>query len=192
MRTFRWLVVINVLALAAACDRQQQQAQTALTPIGTIRQVMENTVASNADVLFNSVAVTVSASGTDERQPRTDEDWETVEHAAFTLMEATNLLLVPGRRVALPSEEKTSDGTTELPPIKIQEKIDANPDLWAKHVMELRAVGQQAFKATQNHSVQGLFDVGEALDRACENCHLEFWYPDEKRPTAAGAPPTKQ
>jgi hypothetical protein len=94
--------------------------------------------------------------------------------------------------VALPSEEKTSDGPTELPPIKIQEKIDANPDLWAKHVMELRAVGQQAFKATQNHSVQGLFDVGEALDRACENCHLEFWYPDEKPPTAAGAPPTKQ
>jgi hypothetical protein len=153
---------------------------------------MENVVANNADVLFNSVAVTVSAAGTDERQPRTDEEWDTVKHAAFTLAEATNLLLMPGRRVALPSEENTSDGPTELTPIKIQEKIAANPDLWTKHIMELREVAQQAIKVANDHSVQGLFDVGEPIDRACENCHLEFWYPDEKPPGATGAPPAKK
>jgi hypothetical protein len=191
MRSYRWLVLISAIALAAACARQQQQAQAGPTPVGTIRQVMEHMVAPNADVLFNSVAVTVSAAGTDERQPRTDEEWETVEHAAFTLVEATNLLLMPGRRVALPSEENTSDGPTELPPIKIQEKIAANPDLWVKHINELRSVAMQAHKVTLDHSVQGLFDVGEPIDRACENCHLEFWYPAEKPPNATGAPPAQ-
>jgi hypothetical protein len=37
-------------------------------------------------------------------------------------------------------------------------------------------------------SVQGLFDIGTKLDVACENCHLEFWYPAEK-PGGAGAKP---
>jgi hypothetical protein len=31
-------------------------------------------------------------------------------------------------------------------------------------------------------NVQGLFDIGQKLDVACENCHLEFWYPAEKKP----------
>src|SRR4026208_2403654 len=111
MRTFRWLGLISIVARPAACTRQQQQPQSALaapTPIGTIRQVMESEVAPSADVLFNAVAVTVPATGTDEKKPETDEDWDQVRHAAFTLMEATNLLLVPGRRVALPEEENTS------------------------------------------------------------------------------------
>jgi hypothetical protein len=116
-----------------------------------------------------------------------------VRHAAFTLMEATNLLLVPGRRVALPEEENTSKGPTELPPIKIQEKLQQNPDLFTKYVMELRQVAQNAYKASLEKSVQGIADAGEPIDRACENCHLDFWYPDEKKaPGATAEPPAKQ
>ena len=194
MRTFRWLVLISLVALAAACARQQQQPQSpfpAPTPIGTIRQVMESEVATNADVLFNSVAVTVSATGTDAKQPTTDEDWAEVRHAAFTLAEATNLLLMP-RRVSTPDTENTSNGPTELPPIKIQERIAASPDKWAMHVMDLRNVAMQALKVTTDKNVQGLADVGEPIDKACENCHLEFWYPDEKPPDASGAPRSKE
>ena len=29
-------------------------------------------------------------------------------------------------------------------------------------------------------SVKELWDAGENLDQACENCHLEYWYPGEK------------
>ena len=25
-----------------------------------------------------------------------------------------------------------------------------------------------------------LFDAGSALDRACEGCHLDFWYPGDR------------
>jgi len=24
--------------------------------------------------------------------------------------------------------------------------------------------------------------VGEAIDSACESCHVVYWYPDEKKP----------
>ena len=26
-----------------------------------------------------------------------------------------------------------------------------------------------------------LFDAGDKIDRACESCHLEFWYPGDKK-----------
>ena len=26
-----------------------------------------------------------------------------------------------------------------------------------------------------------LFEVGSQLDKACENCHLEYWYPGDKK-----------
>ena len=40
----------------------------------------------------------------------------------------------------------------------------------------------KAYEAASQKSVQGLWDVGEPIDQACESCHLEFWYPNEKRP----------
>jgi hypothetical protein len=27
---------------------------------------------------------------------------------------------------------------------------------------------------------EGLFDVGDKIDKACESCHLEYWYPGDK------------
>jgi hypothetical protein len=89
---------------------------------------------------------------------------------------------VPGRRVARPEEENTSAGPTELPPIQIQAKIAENQALFDQHVDELQKVAQEALTAVRGKSVQGLFDVGEKIDVACENCHLEFWYPAEKKP----------
>jgi len=29
-------------------------------------------------------------------------------------------------------------------------------------------------------NVNELWDAAENLDQACENCHLEYWYPGEK------------
>ena len=42
-----------------------------------------------------------------------------------------------------------------------------------------------ALKAAQAKNSQAVFDSGEGLDAACENCHLEFWYPNEKAAAAA-------
>jgi hypothetical protein len=187
MRTFHWLALGSALALVAACTTRQPEAppapaRTPQVPVGTIREVMHQIVEESAQALFDSVAVTVSAAGTVERQPRTTEEWDALEHWALRLAEAPNLLKVPGRRVARPEEENTSAGPTELPPIKIQAKIAENQALFDKYADELQKVGLEALGHVKAKSVQGLFDVGEKIDVACENCHLEFWYPAEKKP----------
>ena len=34
-------------------------------------------------------------------------------------------------------------------------------------------------KAIEAKDVQALFDVGEAIDEACEHCHRHYWYPPD-------------
>ena len=149
--------------------------------MGTVREVMRGIVDPSADVLFNAVSTTISAAGVEDRQPRTDEEWELVQRGALTLVEAANLLVLP-RRVAHPEEENTSAAPEELTPAEIQKKIDANREAWVKHVLQLQSVATQALKTTQARDPQALFDVGEHIEKACESCHMEFWYPDDVRP----------
>ena len=33
----------------------------------------------------------------------------------------------------------------------------------------------------------GVLNVGEEIDNACESCHLVYWYPDQKIPNASAA-----
>ena len=190
MRTFHWLVVVSTAALVSAgiiaCSKptpapEPKPFAPAQHPIGTVRDVMHEIVDESAQALFDSVAVTVGESGTVSQAPKTQEDWDKLERWALRLAEVPNLLKVPGRRVARPEDEKTSKGPTELPPIEIQAKIAAHPELFYQHVDELEKVAVEALTAVKAKNVQGLFDVGEKLDVACENCHLDFWYPGEKK-----------
>ena len=37
-----------------------------------------------------------------------------------------------------------------------------------------------ALKAVETKNAEGISNAGEAIDGACENCHLKFWYPPKK------------
>jgi cytochrome c556 len=188
MRSFRWPVLIGVIALVTACRSPQPQQAAAPAgpgPVAPLRDVMHMIVESQAQVIFDSVAITVTEAGTQERQPQTEEDWDAVLHSAITLAEAANLLTTPGRPVARPEDMNTSADPVELTPAQIQEKMTANPESWLKHAKNLQDVAMQAVKAATDKNVQALWNVGEPIDQACESCHLEFWYPDDVRP----APP---
>ncbi|HEY5619857.1 MAG TPA: hypothetical protein VIK60_18085 [Vicinamibacterales bacterium] len=193
MRAFRWLFLTSTIALvvafAASCRSQQQQQQQAPAaqgpaPVATMREIMHNIVEYNAFKIFNSVAVTITAKGTEEKQPRTEEEWDELLHASMAFVEAPNLLVTPGRQIAKPEEMNSSDGPEELVPKDIQAKIDSNRGLWLKHINDLQNVGKETMAIVNAKNVQGLFEIGEKIDMVCENCHLEFWYPNE---AAAGA-----
>lgn len=194
MLAFRWLFLTSTFALAVAvassCSSQQPApaATQGPAPVGTLREVMHGIVEYNAFKIFNAVAVTVTAEGTSEKQPRTDEEWDEVLHAALALSESPNLLVTPGRPIALPEEADKAAGPDELTPRQIQAKIDANREVWLKYVTELQNVGKKTMGIVNAKDVQGLFGIGEEIDRVCENCHMEFWYPEATPPPA----PSKQ
>ena len=139
---------------------------------------MGHIIMPNADLLWGSVATNVTAKGVEEIVPKTEEDWERVRNYAVTIVEATNLLLIPGRHVAPPGA-KAAD-VSELEPAVIEQKITSDPAMWASHVAKLHDVAMESVKAIDDKSPDGLIQAGDHLDKACEACHLVYWYPSEK------------
>jgi hypothetical protein len=112
-----------------------------------------------------------------ETRPTTDEDWAKVRSGAITLAEASNLLMMP-RPVARPGEKSETPGI-ELEPSEMEALITKDRTAWYKHAADLREVSVKALKIIDARDIKGLFDVGAEVDRACENCHRQYWYPNE-------------
>jgi hypothetical protein len=139
---------------------------------------MDSMVDPNADFLWDSVATIVTAAGTEERAPRTDEEWITLRKRAIPLIEATNLLQMPGRHVAKPGEKSENPGI-ELGPEEIEAAINQDRAAFINFAHGLHDAVAPALKAIESKDVQGLSDAGEKIDTACENCHLKYWYPNQ-------------
>lgn len=159
---------------AAAADSEPAYRLT-----GTIKEIMDSVVDPNADVLWDSVSTTINRQGTTEKQPRSDEDWKNVRRSALALVEATNLLVIPGRKVA-PEGDKSENPEIELGPEQMQKLVDADRGKWVNNAHGLHDAAMVALKAIDKKDVKGLMDAGENIDNACENCHKQYWYPDEK------------
>ena len=204
MRKFSFLCAVGVVALLTSAVIAQQPAATrpaaakpaaptaATAPraasgspykmVNSIQDIMEGVIAPAADVLFDAVATDITSAGVVEKRPRTDDDWEHVEAAAIALVEGPNMIKMPGRRVARPGEPTKSEGpdAPELTPEEIQAKINANRALFIKYANELQDQAIRALDIVRKKDADGLFNIGEDIDQACEACHLEYWYPNDK------------
>jgi len=145
----------------------------------TIQELMDGQIDPSADALWDSVAYIATEQGTEDRQPRTDEDWKAVRTNALTLIEAANLLSMPGRRVAATS---AAAGLGELTPAEIQQRLSTSHGAFVQFAHGLQDAALQALKAIDARDPQALMDAGGAIDEACEACHVTYWYPDQKRP----------
>ncbi|HLG60015.1 MAG TPA: hypothetical protein VI485_32040 [Vicinamibacterales bacterium] len=155
--------------------------ESALVPTLSVKELMEHIIDPTADWVFDAVGVEVTATGITETKPLTDEDWLKVERGGWILAESTNLLKMP-RRMVPPEEEGRphQPGDPELPPDQIKAKIDNDPALWYKYADDLKAAALESVKIAKARDVDALFKVGSDIDKACEQCHLEYWYPGDR------------
>jgi hypothetical protein len=191
MRTFPSLLFASVLLLlASACAQQPAQPAAAQAGVpkfettATLKDIMDSMVEPNADFVFDSVETIIDAQGEHNKLPRTDDEWKAVRRAAVTVMEATNSLLVPGRRVAK-AGEKADDPNVELGPEQIQALIDGDRESFNGFANGLHTAMTEAFNAINAKDAAKLFEVADGIDKACEECHLKYWYPNEKKAIAA-------
>lgn len=152
------------------------------TPVLSVKELMEHIVDPIADWIFDAAVVDVSEKGTVETLPLTDEDWTRVERGALILAESANLLKMP-RAMVPPGDASLGQksGGPELTPAEIEAKIKNDPALWATHADGLRDAALESLKVVKARDAQGLFNAGDKIDKACEGCHLEFWYPGDKK-----------
>src|SRR5262245_61854979 len=181
MRRHLCVLLLSCPLLAGIGCWSRREPQPSYRPDPTIKDIMLSIVDPQSDVVFNSVATIVTIAGTEERQPRTEEEWAAVRRGAIQLIEVTNLLLIPGRQVARPGE-RSQNPKVELHPETIQTLIRDDPQTWTKLVGGLHDAAVPALKAVDEKNVQGLFDAGDELEKACENCHRQYWYPPGHAP----------
>jgi hypothetical protein len=176
------LFFVSVLALQS-CSSQPAATPPAdeLKPIVSVKELMESMIDPIADNIFDAVAVDSTEKGIVEHRPTTDEDWAKVRRGAVTLAEATTLLKI-ARPIAPPDDasHKNDPHGPELPPAEIQKRIDANRALWNKHADGLRDEALKVIEIVKARDADKLFKAGSDIDVACENCHLEYWYPGDK------------
>ena len=98
-------------------------------PTATIKDLMLSVIDPSADIVWLSVTTVVDEKGLVETMPKSDEEWTKVRHGAVTLMEAANLLMIPGRRVARPGEKSETPGV-ELEPEEMDALIAKDRAAW--------------------------------------------------------------
>jgi hypothetical protein len=159
MRTVHWLFVISAalfvsgigFIIASARTGQAEAAAApvaSLPPVASVKQIMAGIVMPAAYVVFDSVSTIVDAKGTQENQPRTDEEWARVGASAAVLIESANMLLIGDRAV--------------------------DQGDWVKMSKAMADAGQMALKATDAKKPEGILEAGEAINQSCDSCHEKY------------------
>ena len=153
-------------------------AAPAYKAIATLQDLMSGMVDPASKVVFGAVSSEDTPNGTVEKAPKNDAEWFFVRRSALTLAEAANLLLVPGRHFAVPANaQKHGDG--ELSPAASEALVSKDRAAWNTLVLALREAAMGAVTAAEAKRKDDFGAVSEAIDTACENCHLRFWYPEQ-------------
>lgn len=181
------LVLISAFIVAAlACTPKNTESQsTAASPFkpsASLQEIMLAVIDPNVDPIWNSIQTTITDKGVEEIQPITEEDWAKLKNHALALREASNLLVIEGRKVAPPTAS-TSIHPVELGPEEIEALIAANRPAFIKNAHALHDAATLAISAIEAKDVNALESVGGVIEHACEQCHSQFWYPGDKRPT---------
>jgi len=141
---------------------------------------MQSVIDPSADGVWNAVETVTTASGTTERQPRTPEEWLEVRHAAITLVESANLLVIEGRRAG--AHDFPAEAAGALDSAHIQALITARRADFNAFAAALRIASLTALSAIDARDPVRLVSAGGAIDQVCEGCHLTFWYPNQVIP----------
>jgi hypothetical protein len=126
-------------------------SSTPLKPVADVKELMHAVLDPAADGVWASVSTIIDEKGTEERYPKTDEEWEGVRDASMALVESGNLLMLPGR----------PDGR----------QIDEE---WIRLCEALMEVSMEAVKAADARNKDALFSIGGEIYAVCENCHQKY------------------
>jgi hypothetical protein len=149
-------------------------------PVVSVKELMKYMIDPVADNIFNAVGSVVTKDGVVNTEPKTDEDWEKIQIGAVSLAEGAYLLKVR-RPFAPPGDLNNSTGpnAVELSPAQITAKVERDPVEWNARIETLRNASLAVLDIVKRKDVAALWDAGEIVDTACENCHRSYWYPGE-------------
>jgi hypothetical protein len=197
MKTHHRIAGLTLLSLVicglAACSKapppaavKAEPVASDLRPVASVLDLMLGVIDPAADSLWESVATISGPKGVEERQPRTDKEWAAVRANALLVIEGANMLMVEGRKVALPGQQLDAPGgATDYTPARAQAEIDKDRPAFVAFAHALQDAAGEALTAIEKRDTNALLEAGGNLDEACESCHKRFWYPNSPVPPGA-------
>jgi hypothetical protein len=149
MMAMRALLTLLLIAavLLAGCRPPLPAAEAPLPAALDLKQLMEWVIDPTADVIWDSVKWISTEAGTEEIEPRSEEQWAAVRNAAATLMELGATLMVPGRA-----------------------RGDQEWKAWARALI---ATSDRALKAAEAKDKNAVFAAGGEIYNVCRGCHIQ-------------------
>jgi hypothetical protein len=145
------LLIGGFLAACSAPDETPTAAQTDGPAYNTsldVTQLMNLVLEPASDILWDSGGWVLDASGYEELYPTTDEGWAYVRAQAAIVVEAGNMLALPGR-----AEDN---------------------DAWLIYAQGLSEAGVLAMEAAASQNEDDFFQAGAQLYSVCTACHQAY------------------
>ena len=172
----------GALAIWCCACSSPKPAEPVMKPIVSVKELMRFDIDPAADFIFDAVQYDATLKGVADIYPRTEEDWEKVKIGAVSLAE--NIYLLKIKRPWTPKGDvnnSTGPNPPELSPEQIQAKYDKDPVLWDAKIEALRNAALEVLAIADKRDVKSLFEASADVDMACEGCHLEYWYPGDRK-----------
>jgi hypothetical protein len=149
-----------------------------------VYDLMKNVVAVQAQVIWDTGNQAQDDQGNPDASKLKSADWGQLVSAGSKLKQAAQSLAQADHiMAAAPGQKLDGEGAPGAFGAKqVQSAIDANPKAFRALAQALAVSMDQVVTAAQKKDAAKLFDVSGRLDQICEDCHVQFWYPDQKTP----------
>ena len=175
-KPLRWLAVVGVLAVLPLAGL------TAADPAPrTLHDLMKNVVAVQADVIW-SVDPTDKHGKPDATKVK-PADWQRIAAAAGKIRQATKTLVNAEQLVvAKPGQKLDGEGIGGAwTAMDVDHAIKTNPAAFRAFVQTMSTSMDNISAAASARSADKLADEAGKLDEYCEQCHKQFWYPNQRQ-----------
>ena len=145
------LLLGGFIAACSAPDETETAAQAGGPAYNTsldVTELMNLVLEPASDILWDSGGWVLDASGYEELYPTTDEGWAYVRAQAAIIVEAGNMLALPGR-----AEDN---------------------DAWLIYAQGLSEAGVLAMEAAATQNEDDFFQAGAQLYSVCTACHQAY------------------
>jgi hypothetical protein len=146
----------------------------------TIKDIMHSMVEPGGDFLFQSVQAIADDRGVREKAPQSQAEWDRVQQRLRILTDAADLLSTSSRLAARP-RDRSKNPLIESEPEEIQKTLDAERPDFGRRALRLRRSAEVAMQAVDAKDKDALRIALDGIDKACESCHLHYWYPRDTR-----------
>ena len=177
MKQWFWIVVPAVL-LTASCKKPEAPQQK------TLHEVMKDEVDKRADDVWAIGNAHIDANAGIDAASMSDDDWKKLAAAAVALQQGALhiaalkepiVIVKPGESIA---DEGVPGGDTKE---SVKANVDKDVQGLRDHANSLAQDMADLAKAANKHDAATAGPIINSLDGVCESCHLEFWYPSQKK-----------